>query len=178
MALYYIGDVAYDSSYLAHHGIKGMKWGVRRYQNPDGTLTEAGKKRYIRSPDHLGYQPLRGKKGDDVQQYIGKHTIRMERKARKAEEKAKMYGDREDTAKQKAYVEKAKQYLKSAEMDRAMQKAYSELALRDIDTVKRLVAETLTNSREYVTRYLLGQSGYNFVDYKRASKGKPAYQRT
>ena len=31
---------------LAHHGIKGQKWGVRRYQNADGTLTEAGKKRY------------------------------------------------------------------------------------------------------------------------------------
>ena len=31
---------------LKHHGIKGMKWGVRRYQNKDGTLTAAGKKRY------------------------------------------------------------------------------------------------------------------------------------
>lgn len=37
--------------YLAHHGIKGMKWGVRRYQNPDGTLTAAGKKRYTRPLD-------------------------------------------------------------------------------------------------------------------------------
>lgn len=31
---------------LYHHGIKGMKWGVRRYQNSNGTLTPAGKKRY------------------------------------------------------------------------------------------------------------------------------------
>lgn len=31
---------------LYHWGIQGQKWGIRRYQNPDGTLTEAGKKRY------------------------------------------------------------------------------------------------------------------------------------
>lgn len=34
-----------DDLYLAHHGVKGQKWGVRRYQNPDGSLTPEGKKR-------------------------------------------------------------------------------------------------------------------------------------
>lgn len=34
------------SDYLAHHGVKGQKWGVRRYQNEDGTLTAEGQNRY------------------------------------------------------------------------------------------------------------------------------------
>ena len=35
--------------YLSHHGIKGQKWGIRRYQNEDGSLTSAGKSRYSNS---------------------------------------------------------------------------------------------------------------------------------
>lgn len=35
-----------NNNELYHHGIIGMKWGVRRYQNKDGTLTNSGKKRY------------------------------------------------------------------------------------------------------------------------------------
>lgn len=41
----------YDQD-LYHYGIKGMKWGIRRYQNKDGTLTSKGKKRYEKSNDN------------------------------------------------------------------------------------------------------------------------------
>ena len=33
------------NKYLAHHGIKGQRWGIRRYQNEDGTLTKEGQRK-------------------------------------------------------------------------------------------------------------------------------------
>ena len=39
-------EINQNGDYLVHHGILGQKWGVRRYQNPDGSLTSEGKERY------------------------------------------------------------------------------------------------------------------------------------
>lgn len=54
------GDVPIDV--LMHHGIKGQRWGVRRYQNKDGSLTKAGRKRYAKLEAEL--EKLGGKKSD------------------------------------------------------------------------------------------------------------------
>ena len=46
-----------QETYLVHHGIKGQKWGVRRYQNPDGTLTAEGERRYVNNSDTFTRRP-------------------------------------------------------------------------------------------------------------------------
>ena len=75
---YWLAKYGYDkANYLAHHGILGQKWDIRRYQNPDGTLTSAGKKRYssgknIKNFDEDAYkaskreelQKIRGSRSD------------------------------------------------------------------------------------------------------------------
>lgn len=40
----YVANMTMDDM-LEHHGVRGMKWGIRRYQNKDGSLTAAGKRR-------------------------------------------------------------------------------------------------------------------------------------
>ena len=65
---------------LSHHGIKGMHWGIRRYQNEDGSLTEAGRRRLERKD----------------QRWVRRKAAKIEKKARKASEKEmKAYMKRE-----------------------------------------------------------------------------------
>lgn len=60
MRLYYVRN-----DELCHHGIKGMRWGIRRFQKKDGTLTAAGKKRY--SDD------------DSVEKEKSQHRLKLEK---------------------------------------------------------------------------------------------------
>ena len=55
MSFYFSKSTSRPNDDLLHYGIKGQKWGIRRYQNEDGTLTEAGKKRYAISQKAANY---------------------------------------------------------------------------------------------------------------------------
>ena len=69
---------------LYHWGIKGMKWGVRRFQNKDGTLTPAGRIRYAEVSDKkirtnsdgsstIGFVATEGTAGDAAVEYLMQH---------------------------------------------------------------------------------------------------------
>lgn len=63
-----------NTSELYHWGIKGMKWGVRRYQNDDGSLTPAGKRRY--SVDLQTFGKKKKKSGGSSNEHLNTHTSR------------------------------------------------------------------------------------------------------
>lgn len=90
---------------LYHHGIKGQKWGVRRYQNPDGSYTGAGKRRYIKTLNDLAdkkgyyeYQRIKATKKSNLNRYgIGQGQI-LDKEIHPTEKKAQEW----DTKRQEA----------------------------------------------------------------------------
>lgn len=86
------------SDELYHHGIKGMHWGIRRFQNEDGTLTEAGRQRYLNqakldstnsgklSAGHVFYRVANSGEGiDNRQKYVTDRQDDFEKYANNAD---------------------------------------------------------------------------------------------
>lgn len=66
-------------NYLEHHGVKGQRWGVRRYQNSDGSLTERGRKRLKKWETYV--EDTRSKKIAKVNKKLSKAKVGSEKEA-------------------------------------------------------------------------------------------------
>ena len=77
MNTYYVAGIPYSDE-LFHHGIKGQRWGIRRYQNPDGSLTPEGKRKYGTIENYRKLQSIKAKNNSSdrkskISSFISKH---------------------------------------------------------------------------------------------------------
>lgn len=155
--------------YLAHHGILGMKWGVRRYQNPDGSLTAAGRKRYaIDSDGNIRKLTSKEKKAASTAQ---KQRAAALEKARKARAEKAEYNKQKAEAIKSGEASKIEKYfdnLSTSEMKEAMDRINTKQSFqRMLNQEAQLVASGKTTADR------LMDSVGKVTDY--AEKGIRAY---
>lgn len=121
--------------YLEHYGVKGMHWGIRRYQNSDGTLTEAGKEKL---------QKYRDKESKKVKARYAKEVKKSSRFGRFR------IGNKELTDKQRQYMLQLYTNRFNQEME-----AIGKLKYKDIKKEKNKIRE------EHVNSYLKNIGSYN-----------------
>lgn len=171
-----------DPNYLAHFGTKGMKWGQRRFQNPDGSLTSLGKERYgskggasarrmtkdlnkldqEKTTSKYRIDKLSGKIARKDARYAEK--IAKANKAGKTEKAAKLQG-RKDDLKNSRTARKISGYKdliqKNAQVtNRILQKAKSEGLTVNSKQTKRIVNKGAFAAKLAVGGAAAGALGY------------------
>lgn len=124
---------------LRHHGIKGQKWGVRRFQNSDGSLTAAGRKRYGDG------------KGSSVEDY--QNAIKKTKAAGESVENIRKFNNDIKRIKDPAME---KRIRKSTEQmtDKELQQRVNRLNMEDNYTRMMMHREQLKQGEDYVNKVL------------------------
>lgn len=176
----------YETDYLAHYGVIGMKWGVRRYQNKDGSLTAKGKRhrkqQYAaeartmndadlkKSVDRLNME----KQYKDMVSAGGRQTRKLEEASRKAERGSKVAGALKGENSSAAQLGKSSQsFLKNAaEASRGFDKVKASKKSSKIDLSHMSDAEL----RSHINRLQM-ETRYADLKYEDATRGRKSVGR-
>lgn len=141
-----------NSSYLEHHGIKGQKWGIRRFQNKDGSLTKDGKARY----------------GNGKTKYRIKSQSPFEKKRAKLEEKERRMTEKEEIQRRKNQLKERRNNLKN--------QGKSQDVIRNekkVDTTKPKSAKDMSDQelRDFLSRYDMEKRYNQIINGPEKKKG-------
>ena len=142
---------------LYHHGIKGQKWGIRRYQNEDGSLTTEGMKRYS-----LGGSAyiLARKLNKDVERQNAEDAEKYNKQKKELKNKMKEASSKDEKILLKEELHQKKRELK-------LQKR------ANVETGKMIYADRSSKGRAMAEAALagIGALGLNFLSYKYRYEG-------